>query len=92
MNSVIKHNKGKGNFEELVRKIYIKYVYKGNPSTNEIEIFNSNFVELINQVKMEADIQELEELLQDKYNKREITDKEYNYLLNLLKEKRNEIL
>ena len=89
MTGAIKYNKGKGNFEQLCRKIYTKYIYRAEES---IEIFNSNFIEQINLAKTESDFDELEYLLEYSYEKELITESEYNYLLNLLKEKRNEIL
>ena len=43
MNSVKKYNGHRGNYDDILRKLYMKYVYKGNG--NEIEVLYSNVFE-----------------------------------------------
>lgn len=88
MNSIIKYNKG-SNIENLLRKIYMKYIYKGNK--NEIEVLYSNVIELMNNIKDENEVNEVERIIDEMASSKKIDEKEYNYLINLLKTKMKEL-
>ena len=59
MQGYIKYNKGRGNVESIIRKIYVKYVYKGNKNQNEIEILYSNIISSIDLATTERELEEL---------------------------------
>lgn len=88
MEAVQKYNKGKS-FENILRKIYIKYVYKGK-NDNEVDILYSNFIGLINSATSEEESQEIENMINNLLSKKKINEQEYNYLINLLEDKRKE--
>lgn len=67
----------------------MKYIYKGNK--NELEALYSNVIELINNVKSENEIYEIEGIIDEMLSSAKIDDKEHNYLINLLNSKRKEI-
>lgn len=90
MNSIIKYNKGY-NIENLLRRIYIKYVYSGNNETNEIEILFSNILDLIRNAKNESELEEVESTIMSLLSKNNITQNEYNYFINLIEDRRKEI-
>ncbi len=85
------YNKG-NNIDDILRKIYVKYIFKGNRNINEVEILYNNIIELIDNASSENDIQEIESIISNLLSEKKIDSKEYNYLLNLLNDKRNEIL
>lgn len=87
--TVIEYNKGK-NIENLLKKIYLKYINKGNG--NKIEVVNNYIVDLINSVKYTEDIEEVENIINEYKQAGRLTNKEYNYFINKLREKENEIL
>lgn len=90
--SIINSEKGKYT-ENLLKKVYLKYVYKGNRSKSlDIETTNKYIIDLINNAKYSADLDEIQEILNLQSDEFKINNREYNYLLNLIKEKRNEIL
>ena len=76
---------------EKLREIYLKYVYQGNTEGDEIEILNSNVIELINSATTENDLQEVEIIIDNLLQEEKITSSEHNYLMNLVNERRNEI-
>ena len=90
MMSIIKYNKGY-NIENLLRRIYIKYVYSGNNETNEIEILFSNILDLIRNAKNESELEEVESTIMSLLSKNNITQNEYNYFINLIEDRRKEI-
>lgn len=88
MSSYILFNRGKGNYENIIRKIYTKYVYTGNTEIDEHDILYSNIQELINNASSENDIQEIESILSSLIAEGKIDSKTFNYYINLLNEKR----
>lgn len=70
----------------LLRKIYIKYIFKGN-TENEIEILYSSIFELINNMNTENDKEEIRNLIENLRNEGKIKESEYNYLINELNQK-----
>ena len=87
--SAIKYNRGKS-IETLLKKIYIKYV--NNSNQNEIEIVNQYIIDLIDSIKYSEDIEDVRNIILEYKNKNKINNDEYNYLINKLKDKENEIL
>ena len=49
--------------ENVLRKIYAKYIYRGNEDTDEIEMLYSNVLELISSATNEYDLQEVESIV-----------------------------
>jgi hypothetical protein len=90
MESIIQWNRGT-NFESILRKIYAKYVYRGNQNTDEIEILYGNVLELINNANSENDLQEIESIVSSLMAEGKIESKEYNYLMNAVNDKRKEL-
>lgn len=90
METIVRWNKGTS-FESLLRKIYTKYVYRGNQNTDEIEILYSNVLDLVSNANTENDIDEVESILSNLMSEGKIDEKEYNYLLNAINDKRKEI-
>ena len=89
MNSVKKYNGHRGNYDDILRKIYIKYVYKGN--ANEIEVLYSNVFELINNATSISDLDEVESIIRDLKSTNRISDREFNYIEGAIDTKRREI-
>lgn len=90
MESIIQWNKGY-NFENIIRKIYTKYVYKGSQDVDDIDILYSNVNELLNNAQNESDLQELESIIASLLSEGKIDGKEYNYLINAINDKRKEL-
>lgn len=90
MNSVKKYNGHKGNYDDILRKIYIKYVYKGK-NKNEIEVLYSNLFELINNATSISDLEEVESIISDLKSDNKIYDSEFNYIVGAIDTKRREI-
>lgn len=90
MESIIQWNRGKS-IENILRKIYVKYIYKGNQNSDELEMLYSNILELITNATSENDIQEVESIIANLLSEGKIDKKEYNYLLNAINDKRKEI-
>lgn len=90
MESIIQWNKGKS-IENILRKIYAKYIYKGNQNSDELEMLYSNILELITNSISENDLQEVESIIANLLSEGKIDEKEYNYLLNAINVKRKEI-
>lgn len=90
MESIIQWNRGKS-IENILRKIYAKYIYKGNQNSDELEMLYSNILELITNATSENDIQEVESIIANLLSEGKIDEKEYNYLLNAINDKRKEI-
>ena len=90
MESVKQWNKGTS-MENLLRKIYAKYIYRGNENTDELEILYSNILELIASATSEYDIQEVESIVSNLLSERKINEQEYNYLMNAINDKRKEL-
>ena len=91
MNNYIIYNKGKGNYENIIRKIYAKYVYSGNEETDESDMLYGNLKELVNNANNENDLQEVESILSSLISEGKIDEKNFNFLLNLINEKRKEL-
>lgn len=87
MQSYIKYNKGRGNVESIIRKIYIKYVYKGNKNQNEIEILYSNIISSIDLATTERELEELAGIVEKLRQENKIEDKDYTYLIDIINEK-----
>lgn len=90
MESIIQWNRGKS-IENILRKIYAKYIYKGNQNSDELEMLYSNILELVTNATSENDIQEVESIIANLLSEGKINEKEYNYLLNTINDKRKEI-
>lgn len=90
MQSIIQWNKGY-NIESLLRKIYMKYVYRGSQNTDELELLYSNVIELVNNANSESDLQEVESIIANLMSEGKIDAKEYNYLMNAINDKRKEL-
>ena len=89
MNSVKKYNGHRGNYDDILRKLYMKYVYKGNG--NEIEVLYSNVFELINNAESISDLEEVESIISDLKADNKISDSEFNYIVGAIDTKRREI-
>ena len=89
MQSIIQWNRGY-NIETIVRKIYTKYVYRGSNNVDEIELLYSNVIELVNNANSENDLQEIESIIENLMSEGKIDTKEYNYLINIINDKRKE--
>lgn len=87
MQGYIKYNKGRGNAESIIRKIYIKYVYKGNKNQNEVEILYSNIISSIDLATTEREIEELAGIVEKLRQENKIEEKDFNYLINKINEK-----
>lgn len=77
--------------ENVLRKIYAKYIYRGNEDTDEIEMLYSNVLELIASATSEYDLQEVESIVSNLLAEGKIDSKEYNYLINTINDKRKEL-
>ena len=90
MESIKQWNKGTS-MENILRKIYAKYIFNGNSDTDEIEMLYGNITELINNATTENDLQEVESIIANLMSEGKIDGKEYNYLINAINDKRKEI-
>ena len=81
---------GKGNFDTLCKKIYAKYVYRGQ--AGEDEYFNTNYNEMIDNANSKEELEELENILISLYYEGDITPEEYTELMDKIEEKKNGIL
>lgn len=90
MQSIIQWNRGTS-IENLLRKIYAKYIYRGNENTDELEMLYSNVLELIASATTEYDLQEVESIVSNLLSEEKIKEQEYNYLINAINDKRKEI-
>ena len=77
--------------ENILRKIYAKYVFRGSSDTDEIELLYGNVTELINNATTENDLQEVESIVANLLAEKKISSQEYNYLQNLINDKRKEL-
>lgn len=90
----IKENKGKPNVN-LMKKLYLKYVAGKSTSLRKaenIEIVNSYIMDLINNCKYSEDVKEVDDILNNYKQDDMLTNTEYNYLSQKLREKESEIL
>ena len=86
MQSYIKYNKDKStNINSNIREIYLKYIYKGNYKNTDYQALFSEFIALIDDSNTTKE--ELITILNSLKNENKITNKEYNYLQNLIEEK-----
>lgn len=90
MESIKQWNSGT-NMEIILRKIYAKYIYRGNEDTDELEMLYSNVLELIASATSEYDLQEVESIVSNLLSERKINEQEYNYLMNSIDDKRKEL-
>ena len=90
MEAVARYNKG-SSYENILRKIYIKYVYKGNTDPSELEILYNNIFELLSNASNESDLQEVESIISNLLSEGKIKEQEYNYLMNAINDKRKEL-
>lgn len=84
----VRYNKGKS-CEQLLKKIYVKYISKEN--ANDIEIVNKYIMDMIYYAKWREDLQDIENIINEYKNQKRISQKEYNYLIGKLREKEYEI-
>ena len=89
MEAAARYNKG-SSYENILRKIYIKYVYKGT-DTSELEILYNDIFELLSNASSEYEIQDIENEINDLAVRNKINDQEYNYLINEVNKKRKEL-
>lgn len=90
----VKVNKGKPP-ETLMKKLYLKYVLGQGSSLRKaenIEIVNSYIMDLINNCKYSEDVKEVDDILNNYKQDDMLTNTEYNYLSQKLREKESEIL
>lgn len=90
MESIKQWNRGT-TMESILRKIYAKYVYNGSENTDEVDIFYSNILELVNNAANEYDLEEIESILANLLSEGKIEGKDYNYLINIINDKRKEL-
>ena len=90
MESVKQWNRGTS-MENILRKIYAKYIYRGNEDTDELEMLYSNVLELIASATSEYDLQEVESIVSNLLSEGKIKEQEYNYLMNAINDKRKEL-
>lgn len=90
MESVKQWNRGTS-MENILRKIYAKYIYRGNEDTNELEMLYGNVLELIESATSEYDLQEVENIVSNLLSEGKIKEQEYNYLMNAINDKRKEL-
>ena len=90
MKAYQKYNAGK-DFDDLIRKIYVKYVYKGNEELEELDIFYDNIFNLIDNANSFEELDEIEAIIENLNVEMKINESEYNYLINKLNEKRNNL-
>lgn len=89
MESIIQWNRGHS-IENILRKIYTKYIYRGS-NTDEIDILYGNVNELLNSANTENDLLELESIVSSLLADGKIDGKEYNYLINAINDKKKEL-
>lgn len=77
--------------ENILRKIYAKYIYRGNEVTNELEMLYGNVLEIIESATNEYDLQEVESIVSNLLSEGKIKEQEYNYLMNAINDKRKEL-
>lgn len=90
----VKANKGKPP-ESLMKKLYLKYVLGQGSSLRKsanIEVVNSYIMDLINNCKYSEDVKEVDDILNNYKQDNMLTNTEYNYLSQKLREKESEIL
>lgn len=87
MESYIKWNKGYS-IENIMRKIYTKYVYSGSQNVEDIDILYNNFESSIDLANSESELEELDGIIDDLLEEGKITEKEHNYLFNKINEKK----
>lgn len=87
--SIIKYNKGK-NIENLLKKTYLKYVNRSKGS--KIEIVNNYIMDLINNASFLSDLRDVESIIESYKKDGRLTAREFNYLIEKLREKENEII
>ena len=90
MEAAARYNKGTS-YENILRKIYIKYVYKGNTDNSELEILYNDIFELLSNASSEYELQDIENEINDLSVRNKINEQEYNYLINEVNKKRKEL-
>ena len=90
MNSYVRKNNGTG-YDTIVRKIYAKYVYKGNENIEEVDIFYDNYNALIDNATTENELNELESIISNLHTEKKIESDLFNYLMDKINDKRKEI-
>ena len=90
MEAAARYNKG-SSYENILRKIYIKYVYKGNTDNSELEILYNDIFELLSNASSEYELQDIENEINDLSVRNKINEQEYNYLINEVNKKRKEL-
>ena len=90
MESIVRCNKGT-QLENILKKIYVKYIYKGNQDSDEFEILYGTILELITNATSENDLQEVESIISNLRSEGKLEIKEYNYLINSINDKRKEL-
>lgn len=77
--------------ESILRKIYAKYIFRGSQDTDELEVLYDNVLNLIDNATSENDLQEVESIINNLLAEGKIEEKEFNYLINSINDKRKEI-
>lgn len=90
MEAVVRYNKGTS-YENILRKIYIKYVYKGNTDTSRARNLYNDVFELLSNASSEYELQDIENEINDLSVRNKINEQEYNYLMSEVNNKRKEL-
>ena len=73
--------------ENVLRKIYIKYIYRGNNNQDEVEILYNNYISAIDLASSESELEELAGILDDLREQDKIDEKEFSYLIDKINDK-----
>lgn len=86
--NTIKQSAGGSGYEEILKKIYLKYIYKGDEDS--LKVVNEYVINLIDSANNIDDLNAIENILNDLVYKKKISIEEYDYLYEELSKKRNE--
>lgn len=84
----VRKYQGKGNFDTLVRRIYTKYVYKGENA----EYFDNTIEGQIEDASTKEELEEIENIVIARYYEGIISPEEYDYLMERIERRRNDLL
>lgn len=86
MEAIVRYNKGTS-YENILRKIYIKYIYRGNNNQDDVEILYNNYESAIDLASSEDELDELAGILDDLREQDKIDEKEFSYLIDKINDK-----
>lgn len=87
MTAYLQYNKGKGNIENVIRKIYSKYIFKGNKNIEDINLFYDNIENSIDLANTQEELNELAGIIDSLLAENKISISEHNYLINKINDK-----